>query len=182
MSQSPKPQRQVMFDVIYRDHLDFVRGIARKLGGPAIEVDDVAQEVFLVAARRLESFDSRTAQLTTWLYGITFNVVRGLRRRARSRISEQPADHETAEPIGEPLDRALVLDAWKIAIRVFGQMSPAKREAFFLAEFEGLTCAEIGRRVGAREETIWSRLHYARREFRALLARQPDDESDRAAA
>ena len=159
------------FDAIYRDHFHFVCGIARKLGGAGIEVDDVAQEVFLVAARRLDSFDSRTAQMTTWLYGITHNVVRSLRRRARSRIVFQPSDDEAAATLSEPErhDHTRLIDACKIAARVFRQMSPAKREAFFLAEFAELTCAEIGEIVGVQEETVWSRLHYARREFRALL-------------
>jgi RNA polymerase sigma-70 factor, ECF subfamily len=171
MSRSTPRRNLTRFEAIYRDHFGFVCGIARRLGGPQLEVDDVAQEVFLVVARRLDSFDSRTARLTTWLYGITFNIVRGLRRRARSRISEQPIDDETLEPVMAPeaIDPALVVDAWRIAGRVFRQMSPAKREAYYLAELAGLSCAEIGELVGTREETIWSRLHYARREFRTLL-------------
>jgi RNA polymerase sigma-70 factor (ECF subfamily) len=184
MSRSvPRRKPITKFEAIYRDHFGFVCGIARKLGGPQLEVDDVAQEVFLIAARRLDSFDSRTAQLTTWLYGITFNVVRGLRRRARSRICEQPIDDETfeaAEP--ETIDQTRVVDAWRIAADVFRQMSPAKREAYYLAELAGLSCAEIGALVGAREETIWSRLHYARREFRALLARHSGEPEYGAAA
>lgn len=181
---APRRKPLTRFDAIYRDHFGFVCSIARKLGGPQLEVDDVAQEVFLIAARRLDSFDSRSAQLTTWLYGITFNVVRSLRRRARSRIVEQPIDDETLEPVPEreAVDHALVVDAWRIAEGVFRQMSPAKREAYYLAELAGLSCAEIGELVGAREETIWSRLHYARREFRDLVARHSAEPEFGAAA
>ncbi|HEX4462267.1 MAG TPA: RNA polymerase sigma factor [Polyangia bacterium] len=175
------------FAALYRDHFELVRRSARKLGGPMIEVDDVAQEVFLVAARRLHTYDANSARMTTWLYGITLNVVRSWRRRARSRISEDRSADIVAETHAtidgraeEALDRALVIDAWNIAHRVLRQMSPAKREAYMLAEFAGLTCAEIGELVGVKEETIWSRLHYARREFRALLGRHGDD--DRCAA
>ncbi len=168
--------KDAWFAAMYREQLPFVRRSARKLGGATIEVDDVAQEVFLVAARRLDSFDARTAQLTTWLYGITLNVVRSWRRRARSRISED-AGAEVVEPVGETPDRTLVIDAWNILHRVFRQMSPAKRDAYMLAEFAGLSCAEIAAVVGVKEETVWSRLHYARREFRALL-----DTHERAAA
>src|SRR5215510_13559362 len=65
---------------IYRRSLKDVCRWAASLGGPAIDADDVAQEVFLVVHRRLAQFQGDDP--TPWLYAITLRVVRGMRRRA----------------------------------------------------------------------------------------------------
>jgi RNA polymerase sigma-70 factor (ECF subfamily) len=159
-------------EAVYRDHFDFVYRKALRLGGPRIDAEDVAQEVFLVVGRKLDTFDG-SAQLTTWLYGITLNVVRWMRRRQRLLgWLETPASLPT-EPAIESIDRAEVREAHRIAYQILERMSAKKREVFILAEFEDLSCEEIGRLVGCKTETVWSRLHYARRDFeRALAARR----------
>jgi RNA polymerase sigma-70 factor (ECF subfamily) len=168
-SERPRPRpTAVTLESLYREHFDFVYRLAARLGGPTIDAEDAAQEVFLIVGRKLDSYDGVSLP-TTWLYGITLNVVRGLRRRARiRRLFER---HEpTAEVAVESLDRAEVREAHRIAYQILDKIAPKKREAFILAEFEGLSCEEIGRVVGARTETVWSRLHYARQEFAKRLS------------
>ena len=155
---------------VYRDHFDFVFRQAARLGGPGIDAEDAAQEVFMVVARKLETFDA-TSLITTWLYGITLNVVRSLRRRARiRRLFElgQTEERKSDVPV-RSVDRVEVLDAHRIAYAVLDKLAPKKREAFILAEFEGLSCEEIAQLSGSKTETIWSRLHYARKEFAERL-------------
>jgi RNA polymerase sigma-70 factor (ECF subfamily) len=157
---------ELTLEDVYRDHFDFVFRQASRLGGPGIDAEDAAQEVFMVVARKLDTFDS-TSLITTWLYGITLNVVRSLRRRARIRRVFELGQTEEAKsdaPV-RSLDRAEVLDAHRIAYAILDKLAPKKREAFILAEFEGLSCEEIAALTGSKTETIWSRLHYARKEF-----------------
>jgi RNA polymerase sigma-70 factor (ECF subfamily) len=156
---------------LYREHFDFVYRMAARMGGPSIDAEDVAQEVFLIVARKLDTFDG-SSLVTTWLYGITLNVVRGLRRRFRIRALFE-RETKAPEPALQSVDRAEVVEAHRIAYQILDKINPKKREAFVLAEFEGLSCEEIGRIVGAPTETVWSRLHYARKEFeQRLKARQ----------
>src|SRR4051812_23285954 len=68
---------------VYQSHIQRVSGWAWRLGGPREDIADVVQEVFVIAARRWSGFDGN--HLDTWLFRITENVVRGLRRRARWR-------------------------------------------------------------------------------------------------
>ncbi len=155
---------------VYRDHFDFVYRQASRLGGPGIDAEDAAQEVFMVVARKLHTFDS-TSLITTWLYGITLNVVRSLRRRARiRRLFElgQTEENKSDVPV-RSVDRAEVLDAHRIAYAILDKLAPKKREAFILAEFEGLSCEEIAQLTDSKTETIWSRLHYALTEFAERL-------------
>jgi RNA polymerase sigma-70 factor (ECF subfamily) len=167
----PAPARMTLEDV-YRDHFDFVYRQAARLGGPGIDAEDAAQEVFMVVARKLDTFDA-SSLVTTWLYGITLNVVRSLRRRARiRRLFELGQRHELAKqeaPV-RSIDRAEVVDAHRIAYEILDKLAPKKREAFILSEFEGLSCEEIAQLTDTKTETVWSRLHYARKEFTARLA------------
>jgi len=158
---------------VYRDHFDFVYRLAARLGGPGVDAEDAAQEVFTVVGRRLDTFNNSSA-ITTWLYGITLNVVRSIRRNARTRKLLAIQDHKRAVPL-QSVDRAEVLDAHRIAYEILGTMSPKKAEAFILAEFEDLSCDEIAALVGTKAQTVWSRLHYARKEFAERLAARVSD-------
>jgi RNA polymerase sigma-70 factor, ECF subfamily len=153
---------------VYRQHFDFVFRMAARLGGPGLDAEDAAQEVFLIVARKLDTYDG-TSLVTTWLYGITLNVVRSLRRRLRiRRLFER--DEPKADVAIQSVDRAEVREAHRIAYGILDKLAPKKREAFILAEFEGLSCEEIAKMVGTRTETVWSRLHYARQEFEKRLS------------
>lgn len=155
-------------DALYRDHFDFVCGAARRLAGRALVPEDVAQEVFLVVARRLDSFEPR-ALVTTWLYAITFNVVRAMRRRLRVELSHRADEAEGLEVPLESHDAVEVREALEIMNEILSSMSPRKRDVFISGELDELSCAEIARIVGTKEATVWSRLHYARREFAEKL-------------
>src|SRR4051812_13864872 len=71
---------------LYRaHHAQVVRWVSR-LGGPRVDVDDLAHEVFLTARPLLPGFRPRTERsVSTWLYRITENLVRRQRRRDRWR-------------------------------------------------------------------------------------------------
>jgi len=155
-------------EAVYREHFDFVFRMAARLGGPGVDGEDAAQEVFLIVARKLDTYDG-TSLVSTWLYGITLNVVRSLRRRQRiRRLFER--DEPKADIAIQSVDRAEVREAHRIAYTILDKLAPKKREAFILAEFEGLSCEEIAKMVGTRTETVWSRLHYARQEFEKRLS------------
>jgi RNA polymerase sigma-70 factor (ECF subfamily) len=166
---APCAEPSLDFESLYRDHFDFVYRSAARIGGPTIDPEDVAQEVFLVVQRRLDSFD-RSSQLTTWLYGITLRVARTMRIRTWRRHVRDSQYQPEAPPV-EP-DRAEVREAHAIAYEILDAMAAKKRDVFILFEFEELTCDEIAVVVGTKVETVWSRLHYARKEFSERLSRR----------
>jgi RNA polymerase sigma-70 factor (ECF subfamily) len=166
---SPQAPPALTLESLYREHFDFVYRSAARLAGPNVDPEDVAQEVFLVVDRRLHTFDG-SCQVTTWLYGITFNVARTMRktlwRRQARDVTQVPEDSRT-----DP-DCVELREARRIAFEILDAMPPKKRDVFILAEFEGLSCDEIAPIVGAKTETVWSRLHYARKEFSERLTRR----------
>ena len=72
------------FDAVYQAHAQTVARWAARLGGPGVDVEDITQEVFLVADRRLREFRQQS-QLSTWLFSITAKIVANDRRRRRFR-------------------------------------------------------------------------------------------------
>src|SRR5690242_8516871 len=81
-SEPDEPPRAASFDDIYRAHARRVGRWAERLGGPGVDADEVAQEVFLTVSRRHDEFRG-DAKLTTWLFRITRRVAANHRRAAR---------------------------------------------------------------------------------------------------
>ena len=149
------------FAALYARHLDFVWRNLRTLGVPTADLDDAAQDTFVVAYRRRDDFHDG-ASMRAWLYGIARRVASRQRRGGgrRARLAEAVA----AEPHEAPsLERmAEEHEAWQAATAFLDQLPPAQREAFWLTEVEGLTAAQAGAAVGVSANTISSRLRAAR--------------------
>lgn len=150
--------------VLYDAHFDFVYRVARRLGTPAEEVEDVVHDVFEVVFKKLDSFEG--GLLTTWLYRITANVVSDRHRRRRVRRAFEGLKVWIGGSAPESPDRiAEKNDAKTDVERVLERMAPKKREVFALFELEGLSGDEIAERLGCPVNTVWTRLHHARAEF-----------------
>jgi RNA polymerase sigma-70 factor, ECF subfamily len=153
---------------IYREHAAEVSRWAQRLGGPHahIDVDDVLSEVFLVAHRRLREFRG-DAKITTWLYAITLNVVRDMRRRERWRRWLRFGRAETEPAAGlTPLQELEGRHAAALTYQLLDRLPEAERSALILFEMEGLSGEQIAALTGEAVGTVWVRLHRARARFR----------------
>lgn len=162
-----RAQDQAAWKVLYDAHFEFVFRVARRLGTPAEEAEDVVHDVFVVVFRKLSQFTE--GKLTTWLYRITARVVSDRHRRRRVRetfsrlglwVGANPPD--TPERAYEKVGAERQLE------RVLARMSPKKREVFALYELDNLPGEEIAERLGCPVNTVWTRLFHARREFREV--------------
>ncbi|MHB8420221.1 MAG: RNA polymerase sigma factor [Myxococcales bacterium] len=158
---------------IYRDHVRAVTHWARALAGPRVDVDDVVQDVFATALRQLPGFRAE-AKLRTWLFGITRNVVRAERRRARwRRFWGGPDRDEALESLPSPVrDPAEALEQRQLRERLYRALAglgERQRTAFILFEVEELSGEEIAERMGLKLSTLWVTLHRARGELSRRL-------------
>lgn len=153
---------------LYRAHAQTVARWAGRLGGPAIDVEDVVQEVFLTVHRLLPEFRGE-AKITTWLFRITQNQVRHQRRKLRFRqfLSGSAADviGQTASTKPTPVEMLEQRQANATIYRVLDGMSDKYRTAFILFEIEKLSGEEIAQMLGQKVATIWVWLHRARAHF-----------------
>jgi RNA polymerase sigma-70 factor (ECF subfamily) len=161
------------FERFYRDHRRQVAGNLYRVLGDRGELDDLVQEVFVIAFRGMERFRG-DAKLSTWLYRICVNVALG-RLRARAR---RPQALPFADLVDERADEGQVppdvrLERREELARVYRALeplAPKKRIVFVLHEIEGLDIKEIAAIVQAPLVTVRTRLHYARKEFYRRVA------------
>jgi RNA polymerase sigma-70 factor, ECF subfamily len=128
--------------------------------------EDIAQEVFFTAFRKLRSFDANRGSLVTWLCAIARNLcLNELKKRAPATLEELPQQSDPRRPeddlanddLREHLDRALA------------ELPTSQRTAFVLAEFVGLSGEEIARMENTRAGTIRSRISRAKAALREKL-------------
>jgi RNA polymerase sigma-70 factor, ECF subfamily len=123
-------------------------------------------EVFLAAWRRLDELPEGDA-VRVWLYATARRVIANQRRSRRRRLAlhERLAHDAWTRVLATPAsddDRTLVHEALR-------RLRPSDREVLLLAEWEGLSPAEIAQVVGCLAVTARGRLHRARRRFQAVF-------------
>lgn len=163
------PTEREVLSVIYREHFAFVWRSLRRLGAPEHALEDATQDVFLVAARRLDEFEGRSS-IRTWLFGIAMRVVRTQRRttwRHQRKVDALAA--ESPEPPGA--DPMAQRDAQRLLHALLEQLDDDKRAVYVLAELEGMTVVEIAEGLGANVNTIYTRLRAARQQLCAAAAK-----------
>ncbi|MEY4548714.1 MAG: hypothetical protein RL685_4909 [Pseudomonadota bacterium] len=163
---APDPQR---FDDLVHTEVDFVWRLLRRVGLSRPDADDAAQQVFLVASRRLPQLAAGKER--SFLYGtavrIAANLRRGLRRRRESPEEELPAmPSDDAEQPDELLERRR---ARAFLDELLAQLPEELRRVLVLAEIEQLTLAAIAELEQIPAGTAASRLRRAREAFRRLL-------------
>lgn len=168
---------------LYRAHAGFVAAFLVRLGASRAELEDMQQEVFLIA-HRLGGYRPGPARPTTWLAEIGTRVYANARRakaRAAARASaEEPdalvAPGEDAQALAER--RA---GAERMA-RALAALEDQERALIVLYELDGVPCAELAEAFRVPKGTIHSRLHYARQRLRAAWEREARREERRSAA
>ena len=163
-------------DALYQRFRRQVAATLYRVLGDRTDLDDLVQEVFVIAFRGLGNFRG-DARLSTWIYRICVNVALG---RIRSRTRRPPpigvADLEAATAQSSDTDqpetpeRALERQQDKARVyRALDRMAPKKRIVLYLHEIEGLDLKDIAYMVDSNPVTVRTRLFYARREFYKLL-------------
>lgn len=154
-----------------------VAGNLYRVIGDRTDLDDLVQEVFVIAFRGLEKFRG-DARLSTWLYRICVNVALGrIRTRKRRPATFGVADLDAALPdpslVERPETPEKSLERRQDRERVYKaleSLAPKKRIVLYLHEIEGLDLKEIAYLVDSNPVTVRTRLFYARRDFYRVIA------------
>jgi RNA polymerase sigma-70 factor (ECF subfamily) len=157
---------------LFRCHAQFVARFVVRLGVAAQDVEDVVQEVFVIAHRH-GGYVAGPARPTTWLAKISMGVVFS-RRRTRRRHPEDVSDEagvRDVAPGANPAEAAETKESLLRVQRAIDQLEPERRAVFVLFELEEESCEQIAAGLGIPIGTVHSRLHTARKEFTAALER-----------
>lgn len=169
-SEPPKPRvaEAIDFDTLYAREHDFVWRSVQRLGAPDDAIDDAVQNVFVIAARKLDTFEHRSSP-RTWLFAIARRVVKDIRRGRARQYRRREALAEQASRT--PTDAYARSDAARLLHRLLDQLDDAKREVFVLCELEGLTGPEVAEALGLALPAVYARLRAARKQLERLARR-----------
>jgi len=156
------------FAEVYATHAPTVARWAARLGGPAADVEDLTQEVFLVVNRRLGEFRPG-ARMSTWLFGITAKVAANDRRRRKLRnwwfrLAPGAAD-QTVAPADGPLEQLEKRERRVLFYRALDNLSERHRRALVLFELEDMSVDDLAAHMGLRPGNARVLLHRARAAF-----------------
>jgi RNA polymerase sigma-70 factor (ECF subfamily) len=141
-----------------------------------MDIEDIVHEVFLVAYARIHKFRGDSS-MSTWLFGITDNVVRHRRRKERWRRWLSGTADETAGHLAsdhpDPLRLVERNQARSEVYAILNRLPERDRQVLILCELEELDAEEASRLLGVRQANVRLRLHRARERFtRAYKARK----------
>jgi len=138
-----------------------------RLGGPRVDAEDAAHDVFIVVLARLPSLRD-PKRLPSWLFGITRRVLARHRRQAWVRRWVPGLLPDAIEAGPGPSARAERSETTRIVHAILEQVPPLQREVLVLCDLEDRSDAEVALLLDVPAGTVKSRLRLGRRHFRLL--------------
>jgi RNA polymerase sigma-70 factor (ECF subfamily) len=167
-------------DVIHqvlRGDVDSFRLLVERYEGPVIRMiinvtgdshicEDIAQDVFFTAYKKLGTFDPDRSSFSTWLFTIARNrSINAMKKKSALTVSalpemamhNNPSDNLVKKELFDELDRALE------------SLPGRQKRVFVLAELERLSYREIAQIEGIRIGTVKSRINRAKNKLRSVF-------------
>ena len=153
--------------------------LCKRMLGQAEEAEDITQETFLRAFRKLSTYQL-SYKFSTWLYTVSLNVIRNHRRRRwLKRMLSLDVEHEgnaIIEPVDTRYDPEESIKSQRANALIDSMLNSLKadwKEPFFLHYIKNLSCKEVAQILGISEESVKVRLFRSRsfleRKFRSQL-------------
>lgn len=140
--------------------------------------EDLAQEAFVKAFNRLDTYRSGQGKFSNWLFKIAHNT--SIDHLRKSQLDTVPLDRSAPdEPdyhavladrdAATPLNRTLTGDLGEALEAAIARLRPEYREAIVLRHQEGLAYEEIAEIVDMPLGTVKTHIHRARKELAGML-------------
>ena len=154
----------VAFEHLYQRHKDALFAFLFRSCPRHAIVEEIAQETWMAVIRAAERYRA-DAQFRTWLYQIAHNRLVDFWRRPDNRHSALDEEQFEVEATTPDCSRDALQQKLLAAI---AQLPTEQRDTLLLQE-QGFSQREIAEITAAGEETVKSRLRYARKQLRKLL-------------
>ena len=172
---------QLSFQLLIERYQERIFALARHYTKSAVEVEDIVQDTFLKAYRRLETFQ-RQSSFSTWLYRIAVNTALDfLKRMGRSPVQAVEDPELSASPVRAQAGSGVAIAApdarlrreeiARITAEVLEELPEIFRTVLVLREFEDMPYQQMAEVLGISIGTVESRLFRARARFKDAMIR-----------
>jgi RNA polymerase sigma-70 factor (ECF subfamily) len=154
---------------LYAEHAGVLLAYSERFTGDRGLAEEIVQETFLRAWRHLDRLQADPRPPRVWLLHVARNLLTDAARAAQTRPAPPLARTVPAiEPrfdggLSQLVDHSELADALR-------RLSPAHRQVVIATFYHDEPLTATAHRLGVPAGTVRSRLHYALRELRALLA------------
>jgi RNA polymerase sigma-70 factor (ECF subfamily) len=152
----------------FQRELDYVYRTLRRLGTSASEVDDLAQEVFLVLRRCWNDYD-RARPLRPFLFGMAFRIASAYERKRRREVAFGVVEVGDGAP--GPDDALQSKQARALVLAALDRIPLPRRAVLVMHDIDDVAVSEVASILEIPLFTVYSRLRKARRELEAAVRR-----------
>lgn len=155
---------------LFLTYAPFVTKLMLRFGAPRADLDDLVQEVFLIA-HRAGGYVPGPAKPSTYLASIAIRLLHTERRKRKVRSFIQADEDQVihAEGQGDPERRMEQRDELRQVDRVLSKIATGKRAVLIRSDVHGESVVSIAAGLGIKTDTAYSRLRAARLELQRLV-------------
>lgn len=153
---------------VYESELDYLFTTLQRLGASPREIEDLAQEVFMVLYRNWSTLDL-TRPIRPYLFAIAFRVVSANRRRRRREVPH--AHLEAEDPAIGPEESLQSRQSAHLLMTALDSVPLQRRAVVVMHDLDGFSVVEIGARLSLTRFGVYARLRKARKELASALRR-----------
>ena len=150
------------YEQLYRLHKGRVYGLCTRLCADRDMAEDLTQEAFVLAWRKLSTFRGDSA-FGSWLYRITTNVALSYLRRQKVFLTSLKSENYEEPAVVSPVEEQMSLD------KAISRLPDGARAVFVLYSVEGYSHSEIGGMLRIAVGSSKAQLHRARQLLRGYL-------------
>jgi len=169
---------EAAYSLLYERYAGYIYRLTYSLLQHREDAEEVLQDTFEYAFRRLDHYDPDKASFKTWLYQIAVSRCRNKRRRKllptfslSQWLGERLEDRDNPTPA-----EALALSGRQQRIwEALQALSPKLRETAVLRYYEELTYREIGQILEIPPKTAESRMRLAHKSLKEILEVESDE-------
>lgn len=162
------------FPLVFSELGPRIRLFLQRMGCASDVAEDLLQETFLRVHHARGSF-ARGKHVAPWAYSIARNCFISHTRSAKTKMSRASVDADQLElptahgSTGE--EESMARQSARVVSEVLASLTPARREAFILLRYEGMSVAAAAQIVGISEGALKIRAFHAYEALREALAK-----------
>jgi RNA polymerase sigma factor (sigma-70 family) len=158
------------FRSLYRAYVRPVYWLAHGLVGNAADAEDVTQETFLVAWRKLPGLELAGDSLLPWLATVCrFQAANRIRRQKRDREHTAAAADDTLPATVDVEEQVIGADLADRILQEVAGLSPLDRDIFRLCAAEGYAYQAAADELGVAHGVVRNRLSRIRTRLRTVV-------------